>query len=59
MEDFKDKRGREWEIFIDDGYFHMTCVRLKNDRDFNSQTSFHFSTSKQAIEFANLLKESL
>jgi len=56
FEDFKDKRDREWEWFIDSCYYDMTCVRLKEDKDFNSITSFHFPTSKQAEEFVNLLK---
>ena len=37
---FTDKRGREWEMFIDRSYFDYFCVRLTSDRDFNSNTSF-------------------
>jgi len=56
--DFKDKRGREWETFVDLSYFDCICVRLKSDRDFNSPTSFHFDTRKQAEQFVELLKVS-
>ena len=54
--DFKDKRGRGWEWFIDVGYFHMICVRTQDDRSFNSDTSFHFATTNQASQFVELLK---
>lgn len=53
---FKDKRGREWESFCDVSYYHMTCVRVKGESDFNSQLSFHFNTGKKADEFIELLK---
>lgn len=56
FEDFKDKREREWEWFIDECYFHMTCVRVKGERDFNSELSFHFPTSHEAEKFVELLK---
>lgn len=56
FEDFKDKRGVEWEWFIDDCYYHMTCIRVKGERDFNSPLSFHFNTSNQAQDFADLLE---
>lgn len=54
---FTDKRGREWETFVDRSYFDCICVRLACDRDFNSQTSFHFNTYEQAKKFVELLKE--
>ena len=57
MKEVTDKRGRVWEMFIDEAYFHNTCVRLKGECDFNSQLSFHFATSKQAEQFLELLKE--
>lgn len=56
--DFQDKRGRTWECFYDYGYFEMICVRWKDDKSFNSPTSFHFTTIKEAEEFANLIKNS-
>ena len=54
---FIDKRGREWEVFVDMSYFDCVCVRLVGDRDFNSNTSFHFNTDKQARDFVELLKK--
>ena len=56
--EFKDKRGREWEAFVDVSYFDCICVRLKSDRDFNSPTSFHFVTYEQAKQFVELIKVS-
>lgn len=53
---FTDKRGREWEVFVDSCYYDCVCVRLKADRDFNSNTSFHFNTQHQADQFVELLK---
>ena len=53
---FTDKRGREWEMFIDRSYFDYFCVRLAQDRSFNSNTSFHFDTQQQADQFVELLK---
>ena len=37
----KDSRNRVWEVFVDYCYYDCVCVRLKADRDFNSNTSFH------------------
>ena len=54
---FTDKRGREWEVFTDLCYFDCICVRLVSDRDFNSNTSFHFDTDTQAQQFIELLKQ--
>lgn len=54
---FIDKRGREWEVFVDMSYFDCVCVRLVGDKDFNSNTSFHFDTDKQASDFVELLKQ--
>ena len=53
---FIDKRGREWEVFVDRSYFDCICVRLAQDRSFNSNTSFHFDTQQQADQFVELLK---
>ena len=55
---FTDKRGREWEAFVDVCSYGCICVRLKSDRDFNSPTSFHFVTQKQAEQFVELIKMS-
>ena len=54
---FTDKRGREWEMFTDPSYFDCICVRLVSDRDFNSNTSFHFNTYGKAQQFIELLKQ--
>lgn len=53
---FIDKRGREWEVFVDLSYYDSVCVRIANDRDFNSNTSFHFDTQQQTDQFVELLK---
>lgn len=53
---FTDKRGREWEVFVDLSYFDYICVRLTQDCSFNSDTSFHFTTQQQADQFVELLK---
>ena len=53
---FTDKRGREWEVFVDLSYYDCICVRLAQDRSFNSNTSFHFDTQQQAEQFIELLK---
>jgi len=54
---FTDRRGRIWEWFIDESYYHMTCVRIKGETDFNSPLSFHFATSDIALDFINILKQ--
>ena len=54
--EFTDKRNRVWEVFVDYCYYDCVCVRLKADRDFNSNTSFHFDTQQQADKFVELLK---
>lgn len=53
-----DNRKRTWECFVDRSFFDMVCVRVKGDRDFNSQLSFHFYTVNQAFDFMKLLKDS-
>ena len=53
---FIDKRGREWEVFVDIHCFYSICVRIAKDRSFNSNTSFHFDTQQQAEKFVELLK---
>ena len=54
--EFTDKRNRVWEVFVDYCYYDSVCVRLKADRDFTSDTSFHFDTQQQADQFVELLK---
>jgi len=53
----KDQRGRIWEMFSDASYYDLTCVRLQDDRDFNSDVSFHFISLTKAEEFFELIKE--
>lgn len=53
---FTDKRGREWEVFVDHWYYDCICVRIAKDRDFNSNTAFHFDTQQQADQIVELLK---
>lgn len=57
-ETFKDQRGQWWERFVDRSYFDLICVRRVDDRDFNSATSFHFTTEKEANTFISLIKVS-
>ena len=54
--EFIVKRSRVEEVFVDYCYYDCVCVRLKADRDFNSNTSFHFDTQQQADQFVELLK---
>ena len=44
----------QWEIFCDDGYYHMWCVRNIGDRSFNSPMSFHFIDKEDAEKFLEL-----
>jgi hypothetical protein len=53
-----DRRGREWEMFCDVGYWNYFCVRDIEDRDFNSPTCFHFDTQAEAYQFITLLEVS-
>jgi hypothetical protein len=53
-----DRRGREWESFLDRGYYDMHCVRLASDRSFNAPMSFHFTTLREAERFVELVKVS-
>ena len=48
---------REWEVFQDESYYDMWCVREVHDRNFNSFTSFHFTTKEKAEIFLGLVKE--
>lgn len=57
-DEFKDLRGRSWEMFTDEAYFGMVCVRVSSDRDFNSETSFHFVGHDEAKAFSELIKRS-
>ena len=56
--EFKDSRGRIWESFTDRSYFDLICVRVKSNREFNSETSFHFMRQSEADQFIELIKVS-
>jgi hypothetical protein len=45
-----------YEMFCDDGYYHMWCVRNVNDKRFNSSMSFHFVNKQDAEEFKRLIE---
>ena len=45
-----------FELFQDISYYHMFCVRLITDRDFNSKTSFHFAKQETAEQFLKLIE---
>lgn len=55
-EEMKDKRGRKWEMFLDPCYYDMVCVRCIEDKSFDSNLSFHFSTKEKAAMFFILLR---
>lgn len=50
----KDKP--KYEMFCDEGYYHLWCVRSLDDKRFNSPMSFHFTYEKDAIEFKRLIE---
>jgi hypothetical protein len=56
FENFTDKRGREWEWFMDRGYYDLICARPKGECKFSAPLAFHFDTIKQAEQFIELLK---
>lgn len=58
QKEFKDRRGRTWEMFADVSYYDMICVRWKDDKSFNSPTSFHFESVEDANKFVNLIRVS-
>lgn len=43
----------KWEMFLDEWYFHLWCVRPVGDRDFNSPNSRHFVRREDAQNFLN------
>lgn len=56
--EFKDKRCRIWEAFYDESYYDLICVRLNDDKSFNSGPSFHFDNATDANMLIGLLKKS-
>lgn len=51
-----DDNKPKYEMFLDECYFHMWCVRNTDDRRFNSPTSFHFVKKSDAEEFKRLIE---
>lgn len=51
----KDKFRVKWEIFKDDSFYGLFCVRPIGDTNFNSPRSFHFVLAEDAAEFKRLL----
>ena len=48
---------RTYEMFKDESYYDMWCVRNKDDRDFNSITNWHFVHKKDAYDLLMLLNK--
>ena len=46
----------DYEIFLDESYYGMWCVRSKDDKRFNSPMSFHFSKKEDAESFKYLIE---
>lgn len=53
MENGKDE---DWEMFCDECYYHLYCVRNTNDKRFNSPMSFHFLKKEDAETFLKLIR---
>lgn len=56
---FARSMKREYESFVDESYYNMTCVRRISNKDFNSSESWHFSEPKDAEMFLKLLNIAL
>jgi hypothetical protein len=54
----KKKLRAEWEMFSDEGFYGMWCVREKGDTNFNSSRLFHFVNKADAEEFKRLIEMS-
>ena len=54
----QDSKGRIWELFIDGCYYHAPCVKMVNDKDFNSPLNFNFDTIDEAKrEMAKMMQQ--
>lgn len=51
-----DTPCKDWELFSDDSYYDLWCVRNTGDRSFNSPLSFHFVEKKDAEDFLRLVR---
>ena len=47
----------KYELFFDNGYYGMWCVRNIDDRRFSSPTSFHFVNKEDAELFKKLIEK--
>ncbi len=47
---------RKYEIFEDNIYYNMWCVRSVGDTHFNNHYSWHFPTKKEAKTFLSLIE---
>lgn len=45
-----------YDLFRDDGYYGLWCVRSKDDHRFDSPMSFHFEKKPDAEEFLRLIE---
>ncbi len=48
-----------YELFKDNSYYDLFCVRNSNDKRFNSPMSFHFYKFEDAQEFKRLIEIAL
>jgi hypothetical protein len=49
----------KWEVFLDESYYDMWCVRPVGDRDFESPQSFHFALKEDAEKFKALAEKAV
>lgn len=49
--------SNRWEIFFDESYYFLWCVREIGNTDFNSQRSFHFVVKEDADLFKNAVEK--
>ena len=49
----------KWEVFLDESYFSMWCVRPMGDKNFNSPQSFHFSLKEDAEKLKELAEKAV
>ena len=47
----------KFELFCDESYYDMWCVRNVDDKRFNSPTSFHFVKKEDAEKFKELIEK--
>lgn len=52
-----EEKEKNYEIFTDDGYYGLWCVRNINDKRFSSPMSFHFVEKQDAEKFKELIEK--